>query len=204
MIAVPELALTESETQYFIDLYYKLNPDNTPEAMPHWSVSNIAKDDLDLSNSFFKKLKSFYKEMKLQVSGFSFQIMWAGKSEQLFIHKDCIGEPLIPIRLSWHLIGPKIPLKWYNEIQDEPGVFKTNGKYGAWIVLNQERYEREAKVLEIVPDYPCLLNTHDWHTIAQDKIDKEGLRVILSVAFQQDEKLTEAELWNSVRDKLGV
>ena len=202
-IHLPELELTPIEKEYFINLYYELHPNNSASLMPKWRINTIPPDKLDYNLPFFEKLKTFCSKVNLEMGVWGFQIMWAGKTTQLFIHKDSIGYPLIPMRLSWKLIGPTIPLKWYKELTDDPGVYKTNGVYGAWTVKNQKRYEEEAKVLELTPAYPCLLNTHEWHTIAQDKVVEEGLRVMLSIAFKNN-KPSEAELWNDVRNKLGV
>jgi hypothetical protein len=205
-IHLPDLELTSVEKEYFVNLYSELHPINNPSLMPKWRVTTIPIDKLDYNLSFFEKLKTFCSKVNLEIESFDFQIMWAGRTTQLFIHKDSRGYPkypLIPMRLSWKLIGPTIPLKWYKELQDDPGFYTTNGVYGAWTVRNQKRYEEEAKVLELMPVYPCLLNTHKWHTISQDKVVEEGLRVILSIAFK-DNNLPAPELWNNVRNKLGV
>lgn len=203
LLDVPQVSLTLEDKNNFIKLYYKLYPDNSPDLIPRWKVTSIPETELTFCNNFLSTLNSFCNSLNLEIQSFNFQVMWAGESQQLFIHKDSVGQEIIPARLSWHLIGPILPLKWYKELDGDPGHYISNGSYGAWTIRDTNRFEREAKILEITPCYPCLLNTHEWHTIAQDNIVDAGLRVILSVAFKQDEQLSNKDLWISIKNKLG-
>jgi hypothetical protein len=214
LIHLPKLSLTENEKKYFIDYFYNNHPTNNQESFRfhNWGSEVLPKETLDFTNSFFNKLGSFLKITQLKIYRLNFQIMWAGRTRQLFIHKDSISDDTflgnnisIPIRLSWKLIGPILPLKWYRDVDEDPGDFVTNGKYGAYKPgLDFEEYEEKYKLLEAVPTYPCLINTFNWHTICQDNITDEGLRVILSAGLGRDTNYVNEEIWKEVRDKSQI